>query len=280
MYKSRVLLTILLIAGSALPLSAQSKGTISFAGLKNLEFIQNYYDGGTGSLGSGPGKNYALTFSSNAQAIISAAKGGSGNFVNNPGGTPVMFFQTGNNVTISSANGLPLALVFYYSALQPGSATVYAGPNGTGNILASITLNPNDSGCNTYKLCVWSAVGVPLSTPAGSIVFAGTADSIAIGTIRFGSKLPISTTLASSSNPSIQGQPVTFTATVTSPGTVPGGTVAFRANNKLIGSAALVNGQASVTTSSLAVGTDNIKAVFTGTSFNQSSATLQQVVNP
>ena len=279
-HKTGFLTLVVVIVAGAVPVSAQSKGTISFAGLKNLEFIQDYYNGGKGSLGSGPGPNYGLTFSSNAQAIVSAAKGGSGNFINNPGGTPVMFFQSGNSVSISSANGLPRALLFYYSALQSGSATVYAGPNGTGNVLANISLNPNDSGCNTYKLCVWTAVGVPLNTPAGSIVFAGTADYIAIGTIKFGTKLPTSTTLASSENPSTEGQPVRFTATVTSPGTVPSGTVTFRANNKLIGSATLVNGTASVTTSSLPAGTDNIYAVFKGTSFNQSSAKLQQVVNP
>lgn len=272
---------ILLTLAAAIPVNAQ-RGNVSFSGLKNLEFVDNYYNGGTGSLGSGPGPNYGLTFTANAQAIVSASKGGSGNFINNPGKTPVMFFQTGKNVAITSATELPVALLFYYSALQPGLATVYDGPNGTGNILANITLSPNNSGCNTYKLCVWSAVGVPLSTPAGSIVFAGTPDNIAIGTVRFGSLLRTTTTLTSSvPQGSSQGQPVTFTATVSSPGTVPAGTVTFRANNALMGPpVALVNGTASITTSVLPVGTDLIHALFKGTSFSQSSTTIQQLVNP
>ena len=281
MSKPRVFIYILFIALAAVQLNAQSKGTLGFNGLKNLEFIQNYYNGGTGSLGSGPGPDYGLTFTSNAQAIISAAKGGSGNFINNPGGGPVMFFQTGKSVTVSWANGLPIAVLFYYSALKSGTATVYDGQNGTGNVLAGIALSPNDSGCTGYLLCVWSAVGVPLSTAAGSIVFGGTSDYIAIGSIKFGSKLATTTTVTSSLNPSNEGQPVTFTATVTSPGAVPAGTVTFRANNKLIGSAALVNGTAAITPQPpLPTGIYTIHALFKGTSFNQSSGTLQQVVNP
>src|SRR6266404_9154800 len=130
------LLSLLLAA----PLWAQTKGIATFGGLKNLEFVNNYYNGGTGSMGSGPAKkNLHLEFMSNAQVIVSAAKGGSGNFINNPGGYPVMFFQRANVVTMTATNGVGTAVWFYYSALQTGSATVYAGPNATGSILASIT---------------------------------------------------------------------------------------------------------------------------------------------
>jgi hypothetical protein len=277
-----LLTSILLIAIAVSPLASQTKGNVTFSGLKNLEFINNYYNGGTGSLGSGPGPDYALTFTSNAQAIVSAAKGGSGNFINNPGNTPVMFFQTGANITMTAANGVSVALLFYYSALQPGSVTVYDGPNGTGNILADIALSPNNSGCNAYKLCVWSPVGIPLGTAAASIRFAGTANNIAIGKTELGKALPTTTTLSSSApQGSTEGQPVTFTAIVSSPGSVPAGTVTFRANNALMGPpVALVNGTASITTSSLPVGTDTIHALFKGTSFTQSSASLQQIVNP
>src|SRR4029077_12213827 len=162
---------------------AQTKGVVNFSGFKNLEFIDRFYNGGKGSLGSGPGPNFGIEFTTNAQTIISASKGGSGNFINNPGGAPVMFFQAGNAVTMTAANGVGIAMWFYYSALQTGSATVYAGPNGTGNILASVTLPPNNSGCNTYKLCVWSPVAVPLNTTAGSISFAGVPDYLAIGPV-------------------------------------------------------------------------------------------------
>jgi Bacterial Ig-like domain (group 3) len=258
---------------------AQTKGIVSFGRLKNLEFIDQFYNGGMGSLGSGPGPNFGLQFTANAQAIISASKGGSGNFINNPGGYPVMFFQTGTAATMTATNGVGVALWFYYSALQTGKATVYAGPNGTGTILASITLPPNNSGCTTYKLCVWSAVGVPLSTTAGSITFSGVADYLAIGTIHLGSAIPTSMVLNSSQNPSVQGEAVTFTATVTATGTVPVGSVTFKAAGQVVGVVPVSGGVASITLSSLKVGSTTINAKFQGTGFATAVKSLVQVVN-
>ena len=96
------------------------------------------------------------------------------------------------------------------------------------------------------------------------------------------------TTLASSANPSASGASVTFTATVAavSPGSgTPTGTVNFLDNGTQIGTGTLsvVNGQdqATFTTSSLAVGTHPITAVYAGdTNFTTSTSTpaLSQVV--
>ncbi len=265
----------------ALPVlsAAQAKGIVNFSGLKNLEFINQYYDGGTGSLGSGPGHDFGLQFTANAQAIVSASKGGSGDFIGNLGSYPVMFFQTGLNITMTATYGIQTALYFYYSALQQGVATVYAGPNGTGNILASITLPPNNSGCNTYKLCVWSAVGVPLSATAGSINFAGVADYLAIATMVLGRPLPDAIELTSSQNPSAQGEPVTFTAAITATGTAPIGNVTFKARNQVIGVVPVAGGTASVTLSSLPAGSTHVTAKFEGAGFVTRSASLEQVVN-
>ncbi len=258
---------------------AQTKGIVTFGRLKNLEFIDQFYDGGTGSLGSGPGPNYGLTFTANAQAIVSASKGGSGNFINNPGGYPVMFFQTGNSATMTAANGLQQAVWFYYSALQAGAVTVYAGPNGTGNILASVTLPANNSGCTGYKLCVWTPVGLPLNATAGSISFASVADYLAIDTIHMGSTLPTSMVLNSSQNPSVQGEAVTFTAVVTATGTAPVGNVTFKTGRQVLGVVPVVGGAASVTVSSLKRGTKLITAQFQGTGFASIAKSLSQGVN-
>jgi hypothetical protein len=260
-------------------LQAQTKGVVNFGRLKDQEFINQFYDGGTGSLGSGPGPNYGLQFTSNAQAIVSASKGGSGNFIGDPGGLPVMFFQTGNNITMTATNGLQTALWFYYSALQAGSVTVYSGANGTGTILASVTLPVNNSGCNTYKLCVWTVVGVPLTAPAGSVRFAGVADYLAIATIHMGQNIPAAMDLVSSQNPSVLGEPVTFTATVTATGAAPVGNVTFKAGNKVLGVVPVAGGSASITVTSLKTGTTNINAKFQGTGFATVTKALSQVVN-
>jgi hypothetical protein len=273
------LVSVLLGLFLAAPLVAQTKGIVTFGGLKNLEFVNSFYNGGTGSLGSGPGRDFQLEFTANAQAIISAAKGGSGNFIGNPGGYPVMFFQTGNDVVINATAGISVGLWFTYSALQPGTFTLYDGPNGTGNILASITLTPNNTGCNTYKMCVWSPVGIPLTTNAGSLRFSGVANYLGIGAIHLGVKLPTSIILTSSQNPSVQGQAVTFTATVSATGAAPLGTVRFKAGNKIVGEVPVVGGTASITLSSLPVGSTKISAIFRGAGFVTSTATLMQVVN-
>ena len=261
------------------PLEAQTKGTVSFSGLKDLEFVDNYYNGGMGSQGSGPGKNYQLVFTTNAQAIVSATKGGSGNFVNNPGGSPVMFFATGTNVTINATAGIDTAIWLSYSALQPGTATVYDGPNGTGNILASATLTPNNVGCNSYKMCVWSPVGFPLSATVASIRFTGTANLLGIGAIHVGTKIPTSIALTSSKNPSAQGEAVTFTANVSANGTAPVGSVTFKTGNTVAGTVPVVGGVAAITLSNLPVGSTKITATFNGVDFGVKSASVTQTVN-
>jgi len=277
--KSNPLLFAILLLSLAAPLAAQTKGTVSFGGLKNLEFVDNYYNGGTGSMGSGPGKDFQLEFTTNAQAIISAAKGGSGNFINNPGGSPVMFFGTGTSVVINAKAGISTAMWFTYSALQAGTVTIYDGPNGTGNILSSIALTPNNVGCNTYKMCVWSPVGIPLTTNVGSIRFSGAANFLGIGAIHLGVKIPTSITIASSKNPSAQGESVTFTAAVSATGAAPVGTVTFKTGNKVVGDVPVAGGVAAITLSDLPVGSTKITATFHGTGFGVRSASLTQTVN-
>ena len=92
---------------------------------------------------------------------------------------------------------------------------------------------------------------------------------------------PSETKLVTSESPTLLGQPVTFTATVTSTaGKIPDGDpVIFYDAAKVLGTGSTSGGTASFTTSSLAVKTHAIKAVFPwdGT-FKQSSGTVSQVV--
>lgn len=280
MRKLNVLLFAFLMLLFAVQLSAQTKGNVTYGGLKNLEFINTYYNGGTGSMGSGPpARNLQLEFTNNAQAIRSAAKGGSGNFINNPGASNVMFFQTGTSVVINAIAGISVGFWFNYSALQPGTVTVYDGANGTGNILASVALVPNNVGCTTYKMCVWSPVGIPLPTNANSIRFSGVANNVGIGTIHLGVSVPTSIAVTSAPNPSVQGQAVTFTAIVSGTGAAPVGAVKFKRGNLLLGEIPVVGGVASVTVSDLPLGASKIVATFRGTGFVTSQATVTQTVN-
>jgi len=93
--------------------------------------------------------------------------------------------------------------------------------------------------------------------------------------------LSTTTSLTSSLSPSFVGQPVRFTATISSTPTVPDGTpVTFTANGTLIGTGTTTSGIASITTSTLKAGTHPIKATFGGSAiFNPSNASVSQVTN-
>jgi hypothetical protein len=88
--------------------------------------------------------------------------------------------------------------------------------------------------------------------------------------------------LTASPGPTVFGQPVAFTAAVNvvAPGVaIPGGTVTFKSGSTVLGTANVSNGNASITTVLLAVGTDSITATYGGDlDTARSSATQRQVV--
>jgi hypothetical protein len=93
------------------------------------------------------------------------------------------------------------------------------------------------------------------------------------------------TRLTSSLNPSVYGQAITLTATVTavSPGSgKPAGTVAFYDGGTALGTATLANGVATLKVSSLSVGSHALTAVYNNTDGNYTTSTstaLTQTVN-
>jgi hypothetical protein len=98
-------------------------------------------------------------------------------------------------------------------------------------------------------------------------------------------KLPVATKtkVTTSSSPSHLGQPVTFTAAVTSVlGAPPDGElVNFYDGTQFLGSAALASGTATYPTSSLSVGTHTINAIYSGdTKFATSTSHVTQKVKP
>lgn len=89
------------------------------------------------------------------------------------------------------------------------------------------------------------------------------------------------TTLVSSANPSVLGQAVTFTATVTAQyGGTPIGWVTFSKNGIIFATQPLISGQASATRTFFTPGTDVISAKYSGDSnFESSSGSLNQIVD-
>ena len=88
-----------------------------------------------------------------------------------------------------------------------------------------------------------------------------------------------SATLTSSPNPSTQGQAVILTAKISSPTVTPTGPVTFTAGTTVLGTAQLSGGKATLTISSLAMGSTEVTAIYYGDSnIAKSSASVIQAV--
>ena len=169
---------------------------LTFAGLGNQESVSNFYNGGTGGSGSGPGASDGIVFSDNALALTSSLVGGTGSFA--PSSLTAIFFFSGSGITMDVTGGFAGGLSFLYSApsfvgfTNPGgSANIYAGLDGTGTLLASISLSstPNGTsvgGCSAEPFCPFVEEAVSFSGTAMSVVFAGSQNEIGFTDVGLG----------------------------------------------------------------------------------------------
>ena len=167
--------------------------TLTFEGLADQEPINNYYNGGTGGFGSGPGPNYGVTFTPDSLALIAGDAGGTGNFnaAYLPSSHTAAYFLTGTGDTMNVAGGFNTGFSFFYSAPYfTGSVSVYSGQNGTGTLLATLTLGLTDPGKGPLPYDDWEPVGVTFAGTAQSAIFSGTANYIAFDNITLGSQTP------------------------------------------------------------------------------------------
>jgi len=208
---------------------------------------------------------------------------------------------------------------------SPGSASlVQAIHNGASSTALTSTPNPSSSGQSVTFTATVSHVPPATGTPTGQVTFTQgntvlaqapvnssgqvsfSTSTLAVGsdtiTAAYASdslfaassgstvqtvqsNFATTTTVTSSPNPSVFGQSVTFTATVTSSGGVPVGTVTFSEGSTVLASNVAVDGSghAAFNTSSLAVGSHTITASFTGNATwgnsSGSDSASPQVVN-
>jgi PEP-CTERM motif len=182
-------LLVLLGAASGLALmtaSAQAAFSIDFVGLQNDEYVNSFYAGGTGSLGSGPGPNYGVTF---ANAYVLNEYDNNEDELN-PGPNSITFLS-GSGSIMDMASGFTTGFSFNYSApYAGGSVTVWSGLDGTGTQLASLSLPTTpaygDPGCGK-PYCPLLPFGVTFAGTAESVNFSGSADYIVFDNITVGS---------------------------------------------------------------------------------------------
>jgi len=167
--------------------------TLNFAGLNgdSQEQVLNYYNGGLGGLGSGPGPSDGITFGSGAVACSV----NSCNTALIPGGAGanalLLLSGTKPDAVMDVSAGFTTNLSFYYSEpfFPGGSVTVWSGLNGTGTMLASLSLpNTPDSGtgCGGADYCPYVSESLAFSGTAESVDFGANANGILFADMTLG----------------------------------------------------------------------------------------------
>jgi len=153
---------------------------LTFEGLGDNEQILDYYNGGAGG-------NYGISFGADSLALIESGSGGTGNQTNSPSGVTVAYFLSGPGDVMNVAAGFDTGFSFYYADQVgfTGSVSVYSGLDGTGSLLASLSL---PSTPNPYN--EWVPIGVSFDGMAQSVVFSGAANYIAFDNITLGAAMP------------------------------------------------------------------------------------------
>ncbi len=159
------------------------------------------------------------------------------------------------------------------------------GPSPTGSVLFK-------NGSTSISYATLNSSGVATRTtknlPVGSLSITATyggdsqnSKSTSAALTQTVNQANSATTLKSSLNPSMVGQNVTFTATITSPTTTPTGSVTFMDGATALQTVTLAGGKANYSTSTLSAGFHSITAVFTGNSnvAGSTSPGLTQTVN-
>jgi len=226
-----------------------------------------------------------------SHTLTAAFTGASGwaNSSGNDASSPQVVTRDATTAVVSSS-----ANPSVYSQPVTFTATVTANAPGSGVPTGTVTFKDGSStlgtgaldgtGHATFTTSTLSVAGHSITAVyGGDASFNGSTSAIVTQTVN---KDGTTATVTSSLNPSAHNQAVTFTATVVAnaPGTaIPTGTVTFKNGTKKLGMASLnAAGQASLTTSSLSVGTHQITAVYGGSSIflTSTSATLVQTVTP
>jgi hypothetical protein len=273
------------VAASA-PGGGTPTGTIQFQ-------IDGSNFGGPVSLSNGMATSASISSLSAVLHTVKAIYSGDTSFITSAATLAQNINQAGTGTTLTSlANtsvyGQSVTFTATISVSSPGSGTptgtvqfVIDGSNAGSPVNVGTIAGRTTASYSTTSL----AVGTHMVTAVynGDSGFAGSSSTAIPQTV---GKADTSTVVVSSANPSVFGQPVTFTAAITPNvpgGGTPTGTVQFQIDGTNFGSPVNLNSSAaavSLATNSLSVAGHSIKAVYSGDpSFNTSTGTLAQNVN-
>jgi hypothetical protein len=257
----------------------------------------NFQDGGVSIGGcsavalTGTGNSRTAACSTSAlvagtHSVVARYGGDAANAASSSASLAQVVNKAGTSTTIAahtpdpSVLGAPIAVSVSLTVIAPGAGTpsgTITVSDGTVNCLitlpaTSCNLTPTSAGAKTLT-----------ASYGGDANFSG---SVSVGVAHGVNKVGATTMLSASANPSVFGQNVTFTATVT--GASPTGAVNFQDGGVSIGGCSAValagtgnSRTAACSTSALAAGTHSVVASYGGDGANaaSSSAPLPQVVN-
>jgi Bacterial Ig-like domain (group 3) len=238
----------------------------------------NSYGGNAGSPGL-VGPAFSFTSGAGGGGAGTASSGGAGGSAALCQGNPIASTPGGVGGQGTGGNG-------GVGAAGGGGAGFFGGGGGGG-------INTGAWRQSGNPFCVGAAQGLLGGGGGGggggtdfiSVAAKGTSVSSGTGatpSVTFASTpTPVSVNLGSAQNPSLQGQSVTFTATVTCAGFTPTGTVTFTIDGTPVSPVTLSGGTATFMTSSLAVGSHTVTAAYSGAGNcgGTTSAPLTQTVN-
>jgi len=162
---------------AAAPAFAQTV-TLDFEGAAGyVNTIGEFYNGGTDGLGH-TGPNYGVSFTEAAVALSNDELGPY--YANAPTPLTVMY-AFDSSALMNVASGFAGRLTFAYSSLQNSldAVNIYSGLNGTGTLLASVSLFGNASvGCTETTFCNFDLTSVMFAGTGHSISFGGSAGEV------------------------------------------------------------------------------------------------------
>jgi len=168
------------------------------------------------------------------------------------------------------------SITFTATVSQSGASAIPTGMvsflDGT-TLLAAVSLNGSGVASLTTSALAVGTHSIS-ATYAGDAIYAASSAAPIQQIVQLN---PTATGLAASKSPVIVGAALTLTASVTSSGGAPSGSVNFYDGSTLLGSTALTAGSAVFSTSTLTVGTHALSAAYQGsTTFAQSTSTPVQ----
>ena len=174
--------TASLVLAAAFAANANAATTFSFEGFQDTEMIQNAYAGGTGSMGSAinnSGVFFDPGFFAGNDSDITANVGFWGDTAYEPDGMGSMYFANLTGVPygiINVPSGFNTQWSSFYAAKVACQIDVWAGPNGSGANLGTLTINPNaqtSGGDPNGSFNTWKLATIPFSGIAQSVTYLG-----------------------------------------------------------------------------------------------------------